>query len=104
MSEPPSASASSSTSAVINLDPFVEAACAAKPFLKRGSGFSPATQQEKDYVQGLQILLNFKLTNSAPIDEDGLFGQGTEDVVIAFQTQAQIDIDGMVGLQTWGAL
>jgi peptidoglycan hydrolase-like protein with peptidoglycan-binding domain len=32
---------------------------------------------------------------------DGVFGQGTEDAVKAFQTQYNLEVDGIVGGATW---
>ena len=92
----------SPSSTSIEVNSFVIAACSARTFLQNGSGFS-GSQPEKDHVKGLQILLNFKVgeLSNSPIDEDGLFGSGTESAVILFQQQVSIDTDGLVGSQTW---
>ena len=39
-----------------------------------------------------------------PVDEDGTFGGKTHAAVIAFQTDANLEIDGIVGPKTWNAL
>ena len=38
------------------------------------------------------------------LQEDGIFGAGTEAAVTAFQSFARITTDGVVGPQTWGRL
>jgi peptidoglycan hydrolase-like protein with peptidoglycan-binding domain len=38
------------------------------------------------------------------IDHDGFFGPKTDALVRDFQKQAQIDVDGIVGPQTWRSL
>lgn len=40
----------------------------------------------------------------APGAADGIFGQKTEAAVLKFQTDHHLDIDGIVGDQTWNAL
>ena len=53
-------------------------------------------------VQRLQRLLN-QLNYPAGV-EDGIFGGKTRRAVIRFQTVRNLDIDGVVGPQTWSAL
>lgn len=54
------------------------------------------------YVKTLQILLN--KYNDAGLDEDGGFGQLTYNAVIEYQRSRSLDVDGVVGTQTWGQL
>ena len=39
-----------------------------------------------------------------PCEVDGVFGAETHDAVCAFQSSRQLDVDGVVGPQTWAAL
>ncbi|MDO5602758.1 MAG: peptidoglycan-binding protein, partial [Oscillospiraceae bacterium] len=58
-------------------------------------------------VQRLQFYLNtisqFS-TSVPPVTMDGIFGAATERAVIAFQTQAGLTADGLVGRATWDAI
>ena len=63
------------------------------PWLRRGS--------EGDDVRQLQRFLN---SQGARLEEDGDFGPKTERAVRAFQTRRDIDVDGIVGPQTYGAV
>lgn len=63
------------------------------PWLRRGS--------EGEDVRNLQRFLN---SQGARLEEDGDFGPRTERAVRAFQANRQIDIDGIVGPQTYGAV
>jgi N-acetyl-anhydromuramyl-L-alanine amidase AmpD len=54
-----------------------------------------------DSVRSLQILLNNHGFEGSP---DGIFGNGTEDNVIAFQRKNNLSADGIVGKTTWAAL
>ena len=53
-------------------------------------------------VKKLQQKLSELGYNVGPID--GIFGPRTEEAVIKFQTDRGLDIDGVVGNQTWGEL
>lgn len=64
------------------------------PILRKGS--------ENGYVKTLQILLN--KYNNAHLDEDGIFGNATYNAVVAYQKDRKLDVDGIVGAQTWGQL
>src|SRR5215208_4044219 len=55
-------------------------------------------------VKRLQRLLNAILIPSPGLTEDGDFGQKTHDAVVAFQKQALLTADGVVGPKTWTAL
>ncbi|HMP04174.1 MAG TPA: TIGR02594 family protein [Gemmatales bacterium] len=66
------------------------------PILRRGS--------KGPDVKRLQQLLNEKLRPSPNLKPDGDFGPATEKAVRAFQTQARLGVDGVVGTQTWSAL
>lgn len=50
----------------------------------------------------LQTVLKAKGYDPGPLD--GVFGPRTEAAVIAFQTQKNLQVDGVVGPQTWAAL
>ncbi len=66
----------------------------AKPTLKdRSKGFA---------VRQLQNLLTKRGFSLGAVD--GIFGPKTEAAVKKFQTASKIGIDGIVGVQTWGAL
>lgn len=64
------------------------------PLLRKGD--------ESGYVRTLQILLN--KYNNAKLTEDGVFGNGTYNAVIAYQKNRKLDVDGVVGAQTWAQL
>ena len=55
-----------------------------------------------DAVMTLQTELNAQGYNCGEVD--GVFGQNTLNAVIAFQTAKGLTVDGIVGVQTWGAL
>ncbi len=55
----------------------------------------------------LQYLLNVisEYYSAIPnIAQDGIFGSGTRQAVIAFQNEMQLSPDGIVGVRTWNAL
>jgi hypothetical protein len=53
----------------------------------------------------LQALLNARGPTSLPeLDEDGIFGPKTMARVMEFQRNNGLQVDGIVGPQTWGAL
>lgn len=64
------------------------------PILRKGD--------ESGYVRTLQILLN--KYNGAGLTEDGEFGNKTYNAVIAYQRDRKLDVDGIVGAQTWAQL
>lgn len=72
------------------------------PALQLGSGLD--SPQLLDRVKALQTLLQTKgfLPPEAAID--GLFGAMTENAVKAFQSAANLTVDGIVGEKTWEAL
>lgn len=63
------------------------------PTLRRGA--------KGDLVAQLQTFL-FKDGSTLAID--GIFGAGTQSAVRAFQRKYNLDVDGIVGPQTWGKL
>lgn len=63
-------------------------------FLTRGS--------QGSLVKTLQEKLNQLGYASGPVD--GFFGPRTESALLKFQQERNLDIDGVVGNQTWGAL
>ena len=52
-------------------------------------------------VTELQKLLN---QNGYTLDEDGIFGSKTQEAVRDYQQKNNLDVDGIVGTNTWGAL
>lgn len=64
------------------------------PVLRRGS--------ESGYVRTAQILLN--KYNNAQLMEDGIFGAGTQQAVIAYQRDRSLEADGIIGEKTWAQL
>ena len=64
------------------------------PTIKEGS--------KGEAVKGLQNALNAK--SSVVLSVDGVFGSGTESAVKQFQSDNGLDVDGIVGPATWGAL
>lgn len=58
--------------------------------------------KQSNYTRGVQRVLNCL---GYPLTADADFGPATESAVIAFQTDnPPLDADGIVGMQTWGAL
>jgi uncharacterized protein (TIGR02594 family) len=55
-------------------------------------------------VERLQRLLNSELTPSPNLRVDGVFGANTNDTVMRFQMTRSLEVDGIVGPQTWTAL
>lgn len=52
-------------------------------------------------VTELQKLLN---NHGYNLDEDGIFGENTKNAVTDFQQKKGLDVDGIVGTNTWGSL
>ena len=52
-------------------------------------------------VTELQKLLN---QNGYSLDEDGVFGDKTQEAVKDYQQKNNLDVDGIVGTNTWGSL
>ncbi len=65
------------------------------PVLRRGASGEPT-------VGRLQFLLN--ATAGVGLAEDGVFGGATERAVRQFQDNEDLNVDGIVGRQTWSAL
>jgi hypothetical protein len=57
-----------------------------------------------DDVKSLQGTLNRFYPNLTKLVEDGIFGEATEARVKYFQQRAKIEVDGIVGPQTWAKL
>jgi peptidoglycan hydrolase-like protein with peptidoglycan-binding domain len=57
---------------------------------------------EGNAVRGVQH--EFRQRRGAPSDPDGVFGPVTESAVRAFQADAGLVVDGVVGRETWQAL
>ena len=66
------------------------------PTLKKGS--------EGDSVKALQILLIGYQYDCGTYGADSDFGSDTEKAVIEFQTEKDLEADGVVGPKTWAAL
>lgn len=66
------------------------------PMLRKGSigGF----------VKSLQLLLIEKGYSCGNYGSDGHFGSATQSAVISFQTEHSLEVDGIVGEQTWYAI
>ncbi len=62
------------------------------PYLRNGDKGTP--------VKALQALLNTR----SPLEVDGSFGKNTETAIRNLQAAASIDVDGVVGPDTWKAL
>ena len=62
------------------------------PYLRKGD--------KGTAVRSLQALLSVR----SPLEIDGSFGKNTETAVRAIQGNAAIDVDGVVGPNTWRAL
>ena len=63
-----------------------------------------ATIREGDTGPWVELLQNALTLRRFPVQIDGDFGPETAAAVRAFQTRAQIEVDGVVGVETWGAL
>ena len=68
----------------------------ARPTLRRGSKGAYVTLLQTKLIQ-----LGYDLS---PYGADGYFGAKTENAVRTFQTNAGLNVDGIVGKQTWEAL
>lgn len=71
------------------------------PILRKGQG---KTSQEQTQIRRLQTLLKQAGFLPSNVVIDGLFGQQTENAVIAFQKTKNITADGVVSLRTWQLL
>jgi hypothetical protein len=67
-----------------------------RPLLQQGS-VGPS-------VRELQTLLNQVVKPQPPLLADGAFGSKTKMAVMALQTMKKLEVDGVVGSQTWSAL
>lgn len=56
------------------------------------------------YVGYCQNLLNARLSGSGCLWVDGIFGSKTDAAVRRFQMMRRLQVDGVVGTQTWAAL
>ncbi len=68
------------------------------PVLKQG------TEEHSKQVKLAQRLLNQRLDPSPGLAADGVFGPATQEAVRRFQQQSNLDVDGVVGGQTWARL
>jgi peptidoglycan hydrolase-like protein with peptidoglycan-binding domain len=76
--------------------PFEPPLDAKQPTLRRGD------KKKDGWVEYLQFLLNSQLGLS--LEMDGDFGSGTEQAVVRFQKEKGLQVDKVVGNQTWAAL
>ena len=63
------------------------------PTIRRGAKGDLVTQLQRFLAQ-----------DGSSLTIDGIFGQGTQSAVRAFQRKYGLDVDGIVGPQTWGQL
>ena len=64
-----------------------------------------ATGEQVKTLQRLLSALGYKMQNAGKTyGVDGSFGQATYNAVIAFQKAKGLDVDGIVGTQTWNKL
>ena len=73
----------------------------ANELLRSGDGFQNQSPHLRGAVRRLQVALN---QAGYAGDKDGLFGDGTERLVKAFQRDKGLEADGVVGPATWAAL
>jgi len=73
----------------------------AHPLLRLNDGFDHTSPELRDEVKTLQELLN---RQGFSLEVDGLFGRDTETAVKRFQSEHNLDDDGVVGEFTWAAL
>lgn len=69
--------------------------------LRLNDGYDDTSPDLHAKVVELQALL---VSNGSEIDQDGLFGPGTEECVENFQRTHTLTADGVVGPMTWNAL
>lgn len=72
-----------------------------RPVLRLNDGFDHTSPDLKDDVKELQSLLNQK---GFTLNPDGLFGSGTEEAVLKFQKDNNLQDNGIVGPETWSLL
>ena len=75
---------------------FIPPVEARQPTLRKGD------KSVDGWVEYLQTLLNHHMQVGLTVDGD--FGAATEKAVVAFQTQKKLQVDRVVGNQTWAAL
>ncbi|MBE6985707.1 MAG: spore cortex-lytic protein [Ruminococcaceae bacterium] len=63
-----------------------------------------ARGQSVSQLQFMLRVLSEYINDISPVTEDGIFGQQTQNAVIAFQRFAGLTPDGIVGPATWSAL
>lgn len=73
----------------------------ANPTLQLKDGFSSESPELRDDVHRLQRAL---IRAGFDLDDDGLFGRGTEAAVKEFQRDNGLVADGIVGPKTWAAV
>lgn len=62
------------------------------------------TLRKGDTGAWVELLQNALTLRGFPVQTDGDFGPETDLAVRAFQRRSGIEVDGIVGIQTWGAL
>ena len=67
------------------------------------SGYTRTGEQVKT-VQRLLNSMDYRDSNGHRLDIDGIFGECTDQAVRGFQKAKGLDVDGIVGLDTWKAL
>jgi peptidoglycan hydrolase-like protein with peptidoglycan-binding domain len=76
---------------------YPEVALKDMPTVKKGStGNAVVTLQS--------LLIQRGYMSDKPANRDGAFGDGTHNVVVKYQQDKGLSVDGVVGSQTWGRL
>ena len=63
-----------------------------------------STGSEVIFIQKLLNRIAESVTSIPSVNEDGIFGEETEKAVKAFQSYYGLDVDGIVGPETWNRL
>lgn len=79
-------------------------AVAHAPTLVAAEGPTPTLERDARGPQVAELQQGLRDGGYAPGPADGIFGPRTEAAVRAFQADRGIDVDGVVGRQTWGEL
>lgn len=86
---------------VLNLP---EDAVARQPTLVASEGPTPTLERDARGAQVAEVQRGLREGGYDPGPADGIFGPRTEAAVRAYQADRGIEVDGIVGRQTWGEL
>lgn len=95
---PPPATAPPPTTTATTAAPTTEARCT---YVEADDAFPLRTCDKGPAVAAVQVQINKR---GQDIDADGYFGPATEQAVRNFQEAAGLEVDGLVGPETWAAL